>query len=92
MWLCFVQVQKVMAGMADRGATACVLECSSIGLDQGRVDLVDLDVAIFTNLGRDHLDYHEDSVFHLSCRPVFPSQCCSCSCQNFRLQSSCAAP
>jgi len=51
-----------MAGMADRGATACVMECSSIGLDQGRVDLVDYDVAIFTNLGRDHLDYHDDSL------------------------------
>jgi UDP-N-acetylmuramoyl-L-alanyl-D-glutamate--2,6-diaminopimelate ligase len=38
-----------------------VMECSSIGLDQGRVELVDFDVAIFTNLGRDHLDYHESS-------------------------------
>lgn len=56
-----------MAGMADRGAMACVMECSSIGLDQGRVDLVDFDVAIFTNLGRDHLDYHEDSAIQLTC-------------------------
>jgi UDP-N-acetylmuramoylalanine-D-glutamate ligase len=54
-----LQVQKIMAGMVDRGATACVMECSSIGLYQGRVDNVDFDVAIFTNLGRDHLDYHE---------------------------------
>ena len=54
-----VQVQRVMAGMADRGATACVMECSSIGLHQGRVENVDFDVAIFTNLGSDHLDYHE---------------------------------
>lgn len=56
-----------MAGMADRGATACVMECSSIGLHQGRVENVDFDVAIFTNLGSDHLDYHEgDGVLPLA--------------------------
>eukprot|EP00892_Ulva_mutabilis_P010952 jgi/Ulvmu1/8229/UM041_0038.1 len=63
-----VSIQKLMAGMADRGATACVMECSSIGLDQGRVDLVDFDVAIFTNLGRDHLDYHEDIDEYKNCK------------------------
>lgn len=66
-----------MAGMADRGAMACVMECSSIGLEQGRVDLVDFDVAIFTNLGRDHLDYHEDSAIQPAC--VWHSyNMCSC--------------
>ena len=35
-----------------------VMEASSHGLDQGRLVGVDIDVAVFTNLGRDHLDYH----------------------------------
>ncbi|KAK9805281.1 hypothetical protein WJX72_010844 [[Myrmecia] bisecta] len=53
-----LQLQKLMAGMQDRGATACVMECSSQGLHQGRCDYIDFDVAVFTNLSRDHLDYH----------------------------------
>lgn len=68
--VCRMQVQKIMAGMADRGATACVMECSSIGLHQGRVENVDFDVAIFTNLGRDHLDYHEGDGMALLLLPI----------------------
>lgn len=36
----------------------CALEASSIGIEQGRVDSIDFDVAIYTNLTHDHLDYH----------------------------------
>ncbi len=43
---------------ADAGATEGVMEVSSHALDQGRVSGLSFDVAIFTNLTRDHLDYH----------------------------------
>ena len=47
-----------LARFARRGARAVSMEVSSIGLDQDRVSGVQFDVALFTNLTRDHLDYH----------------------------------
>ena len=49
---------ELMADGAVRGATELVMEVSSHALDQGRVASVGFDVAVFTNLTRDHLDYH----------------------------------
>jgi UDP-N-acetylmuramoyl-L-alanyl-D-glutamate--2,6-diaminopimelate ligase len=49
---------ELMAAGAARGATELVTEVSSHGLDQGRAAGVPFDVAVFTNLTRDHLDYH----------------------------------
>ena len=49
---------ELMAEGADRGATELVTEVSSHGLDQGRAAGIPFDVAVFTNLTRDHLDYH----------------------------------
>src|SRR2546430_5784567 len=51
-------VQAWLARMADGGAAAAVLEVSSHALEQGRVSACDFDVAAFTNVGHDHLDYH----------------------------------
>ncbi len=48
----------LMAEGAERGATELVMEVSSHALDQGRVAGIGYDVAVFTNLTRDHLDYH----------------------------------
>ena len=47
-----------LANFLRRGARAVSMEVSSIGLDQDRVAGVEFDVALFTNLTRDHLDYH----------------------------------
>lgn len=48
----------ILKDMLDAGVKACALEVSSIGIEQGRVDSIDFDVAMFTNLTHDHLDYH----------------------------------
>ncbi len=50
---------ELMAEGAARGATELVAEVSSHALDQGRMAGINFDVAIFTNLTRDHLDYHQ---------------------------------
>ncbi|CAD7705257.1 unnamed protein product, partial [Ostreobium quekettii] len=53
-----LKVQKVLAGMFERGAQACVMECPSIALDQHRCHYVYYALAVFTNLTPEHLDYH----------------------------------
>ena len=55
-----VEFQRRLREFADGGARAVALEASSHALDQRRVDAVEYDCAAFTNLSRDHLDYHAD--------------------------------
>lgn len=54
-----ISLQSKLAGLRASGATGCAMEVSSHGIDQGRINGVEFDVALFTNLSRDHLDYHK---------------------------------
>ena len=51
-------VQKTLADIKEAGARHVVMEVSSHGLDQGRVNGVAFSIAIFSNMAMDHLDYH----------------------------------
>lgn len=53
-----LEVQQMLAQMLRTGCQACVMEVSSHALEQKRVRAVEFDLGIFTNLTRDHLDYH----------------------------------
>ncbi len=55
-----IQVHKLCAEYLQAGADAVAMEVSSHALDQGRINGVHFDVALLTNLSRDHLDYHGD--------------------------------
>ncbi len=53
-----VTLAKTLAGLRAEGITHVAMEASSHGLDQYRLDGVELKAGAFTNLGRDHMDYH----------------------------------
>ena len=55
-----ISVHRQLADMKSGGARQVVMEVSSHALDQGRVAAVRFTTAVFTNLSRDHLDYHRD--------------------------------
>ncbi|HME46197.1 MAG TPA: UDP-N-acetylmuramoyl-L-alanyl-D-glutamate--2,6-diaminopimelate ligase [Syntrophorhabdales bacterium] len=54
------EIQRLFSRMQQEGVRSVVMEVSSHALDQGRVEGIDFDGAIFTNLTHDHLDYHLD--------------------------------
>ena len=53
-----IEVQRLLRLLVDAGVTSVAMETSSHALDQRRVDGIEFSVAVFTNLSRDHLDYH----------------------------------
>lgn len=55
-----IVLQQTLKRFADGGAQAVAMEASSIGLEQGRMNGARVQTALFTNLSRDHLDYHAD--------------------------------
>jgi len=63
-----VQLQHALAAARAKGAGMLAIEASSIGLHQQRMDGLHVDVALFTNLTRDHLDYHGDMAAYESAK------------------------
>lgn len=55
-----IDLQAAFRRMLDAGDEACVMEVSSHALVMHRADAIDFDLAIFTNLTQDHLDFHKD--------------------------------
>ena len=53
-----IELHRLLSELAGSGVSHCAMEASSHGLDQRRLDGVQLSVGGFTNLGRDHMDYH----------------------------------
>jgi len=66
-----IQVHKLCAEYLHDGAQAVAMEVSSHALDQGRIDGVRFDVALLTNLSRDHLDYHGDMANYAASKRKF---------------------
>ena len=54
-----VELQRVLRQLIDSGVTRVAMEVSSHSLDQRRVEGVEFQAAVFTNVSRDHLDYHQ---------------------------------
>jgi UDP-N-acetylmuramoyl-L-alanyl-D-glutamate--2,6-diaminopimelate ligase len=63
-----VTLHATLAALADEGVTHLAFEASSHGLDQNRLDGVELSAAAFTNLGRDHMDYHPTEEAYLNAK------------------------
>jgi UDP-N-acetylmuramoyl-L-alanyl-D-glutamate--2,6-diaminopimelate ligase len=70
-------LHALFAVMAERDVVACAMEVSSHALVMGRVDGVVFDVACFTNLGRDHLDFHADVEDYFAAKAMLfePERC-----------------
>ncbi|MBN1596742.1 MAG: UDP-N-acetylmuramoyl-L-alanyl-D-glutamate--2,6-diaminopimelate ligase [Bacteroidales bacterium] len=55
-----VTIQWILKEMVDAGCRYAFMEISSHAIDQNRITGLDIDIAVFTNLTHDHLDYHKD--------------------------------
>ncbi len=70
-----LELNQVFADAVRAGATEGVMEVSSHALDQQRVFSIPFDVAVFTNLTRDHLDYHKDFSGYFSAKRTLFAGC-----------------
>lgn len=66
---------ELFRNMADKGCDYCVMEVSSQGLEQGRVDGCEFEVAMFTNLTQDHLDVHGTMENYYEAKKIIFSLC-----------------
>jgi len=66
-----IRLQGLFDQMQRKGCTHVFMEVSSHALDQGRADEIDFDVAAFTNISHDHLDYHKDMKDYIRTKKTF---------------------
>jgi UDP-N-acetylmuramoyl-L-alanyl-D-glutamate--2,6-diaminopimelate ligase len=69
-----IELSRLLARMVDNGCQAVVLEVSSHALKQGRTTALSFDVAVFTNLTGDHLDYHNSMDDYLASKALLFNQ------------------
>ena len=55
-----IYLHRTLAQLNEQGISHCVIEASSHGIEQRRLDAIEFAICAFTNLERDHLDYHRD--------------------------------
>lgn len=65
-----LELQKIFYQMQEKEVKTAMMEVSSHGLDIGRVNGCDFDIAVFTNLSQDHLDYHKDMEDYLRAKTL----------------------
>ena len=65
-----IKLHETLAELAEAGVTHLAIEASSHGLDQGRLDGLVVKAAAFTNLTRDHLDYHGSMAAYLAAKRI----------------------
>ena len=70
-----LELNRMLARALARGATEAVMEVSSHALQQGRVFGVPFDVAVFTNLTQDHLDYHRTMEDYFAAKRILFEGC-----------------
>lgn len=66
-----IQLQKTLFNMKQAGVTHVIMEVSSHGLDQHRIDGCEFDAGVYTNLTQDHLDYHSTMDEYFRCKQRF---------------------
>ncbi len=66
-----VQINRLMAEMVNEGCEFCFMEVSSHAIWQKRIDGLNFDVAVFTNITHDHLDYHKTFASYVQAKKRF---------------------
>jgi UDP-N-acetylmuramoyl-L-alanyl-D-glutamate--2,6-diaminopimelate ligase len=66
-----LSIQKVMSQMRGAGCEFCFMEVSSHAVDQKRVNYIDFDAGVFTNITQDHLDYHKTFKNYIEAKQAF---------------------
>jgi UDP-N-acetylmuramyl-tripeptide synthetase len=65
------ELNRIMSEFIDRGCRAVVMEVSSHAASQGRISQLEFDIGVFTNISRDHMDYHGTLENYIEAKEIF---------------------